>query len=74
MVGATNAWRLIHIQTGLLYKMCGVDKAKELGGREAKWTDEDVVETISFIQELADKGILEKILQAWTMKLKRLCL
>lgn len=57
VVGATNAWRLIHIQTGLLYKMCGVDKAKELGSREAKWTDEDVVETISFIQELADKGI-----------------
>lgn len=57
VVGATNAWRLVHIQTGLLYKMCGVDKAKELGGREAKWTDADVVETIAFIQELADKGV-----------------
>ena len=57
VVGATNAWRLVHIQTGLLYKMCGVEKAKELGGRKAKWTDPDVVATISFIQELADKGV-----------------
>lgn len=57
VVGATNAWRLVHIQTGLLYKMCGVEKAKELGGRKAKWTDPDVVETIKFIQELADKGV-----------------
>ena len=57
VVGATNAWRLVHIQTGLLYKMCGVEKAKELGGRKAKWTDSDVVATISFIQELADKGV-----------------
>ena len=57
VVGATNAWRLVHIQTGLLYKMCGVDKAKELGGRQAKCTDADVTETISFIQELADKGV-----------------
>ncbi len=37
--------------------MCGVEKAKELGGRKAKWTDSDVVATISFIQELADKGV-----------------
>lgn len=57
VVGASNAWRVVHIQTGLLYKMCGVEKAKELGGREAKWTDEDVVETIAFIKELADRGI-----------------
>ena len=57
VVGATNAWRVVHIQTGLLYKMCGVEKAKELGGRKAKWTDEDVVETIAFIQDLADRGI-----------------
>lgn len=57
VVGATNAWRLVHIQTGLLYKMCGVEKAKELGGRKAKWTDSDVVETISFIQKLADEGV-----------------
>lgn len=57
VIGASNAWRVVHIQTGLLYKMCGVEKAKELGAREAKWTDADVVETISFIKELADKGI-----------------
>lgn len=57
VVGASNAWRVVHIQTGLLYKMCGVDKAKELGAREASWTDADVVETIAFIQELAEKGI-----------------
>lgn len=57
VVGASNAWRVVHIQTGLLYKMCGVEKAKELGGRKAKWTDEDVVETIAFIQDLADRGI-----------------
>lgn len=57
VVGASNAWRVVHIQTGLLYKMCGVEKAKELGGRKANWTDADVVETIAFIQELAEKGI-----------------
>lgn len=57
VVGASNAWRVVHIQTGLLYKMCGVEKAKELGGKKAKWTDEDVVETIAFIQDLADRGI-----------------
>ncbi len=57
VVGAGNAWRVVHIQTGLLYKMCGVEKARELGGREAKWTDPDVVETIAFIKDLADRGV-----------------
>ena len=57
VIGASNAWRVVHIQTGLLYKMCGVEKAMQLGGREAKWTDPDVVETIAFIKELADKGV-----------------
>lgn len=57
VVGASNAWRVVHIQTGLLYKMCGVEKAKELGGRKAKWTDADVVETIAFIQKLAEEGV-----------------
>ena len=57
VMGASNAWRVVHIQTGLLYKMCGVEKAKELGAGEAKWTDADVTATIAFIQDLADRGV-----------------
>lgn len=57
VVGASNAWRVVHIQTGILYKMCGVEKAKELGARKAKWTDADVTATIEFIQNLANRGI-----------------
>ena len=59
-LGASNAWRIIHIQTGLLYKMCGVEKAVELGAQEAKWTDPDVIATVQFIQSLGDKGVFGK--------------
>lgn len=56
-VGASNAWRLVHIDTGLIYKTCGVQKALDLASGSAKWTDDDIVNTISYIKELGDSGV-----------------
>jgi ABC-type glycerol-3-phosphate transport system substrate-binding protein len=59
-LGANNKWRVVHVHTGLTYKMCGVQKASDLGSRKAKWTDPDVVAIISKIKEIADRGYFGK--------------
>jgi ABC-type glycerol-3-phosphate transport system substrate-binding protein len=59
-LGANNKWRAVHVHTGLLYKMCGVQKAVDLGSRKAKWTDPDVVAIIAKIKEIADRGYFGK--------------
>ena len=56
-VGSTNAWRLVHIETGLIYKSCGVQKALDLASGKAKWTDDDIVKTIDYIKTLGDSGV-----------------
>lgn len=57
-VGGSNAWRFIHIQTGLMYRNGGVQMAIDLGAGKASWTDPKVVENIQFMQDLAQKGYL----------------
>jgi raffinose/stachyose/melibiose transport system substrate-binding protein len=55
-LGANNKWRAVHVHTGLTYKICGVQKASDLGSRKAKWTDSDVMAIIGKIKEIADRG------------------
>ena len=57
-VGGTNAWRFIHIQTGLMYRNGGVQLAIDLGAGILDWTDSRVVENIQYMQDLAAKGYM----------------
>lgn len=59
-VGAKNSWRIGHVHTGIVYKMLGVQAAKDLGLRNKKYTDPDVVNTFKFIVDLKNKGAFEK--------------
>lgn len=56
--GAKDTWRTGHLHNQLLYHWCGVPKAMDLGARKAKWTDEDVVQSLALVKELNDKGYL----------------
>jgi ABC-type sugar transport system, periplasmic component len=58
--GGKDTWRVGHLHNQILYKWCGVEKAKELGARTAKWTDADVVESITALKTLKDKGAFMK--------------
>lgn len=58
-VGAKATWRAGHIHNFLLYKTVGVDKVKELGTREAKWTDPEIVETLELFKDLKERGAFE---------------
>ncbi len=58
--GGKDTWRVGHLHNQILYKWCGVEKAKELGARTAKWTDADVVETFTLLKTLKDKGAFMK--------------
>lgn len=55
-VGGKSTWRVGHIHNYLLYKWAGVDKAIQLGTREAKWTDPEVVQSMQFLKDLKERG------------------
>jgi len=55
-LGAKDTWRVGHILNNVLYKICGVQKAKDIGARTAKWTDSDVVAALQCIKDLQGKG------------------
>jgi ABC-type glycerol-3-phosphate transport system substrate-binding protein len=59
-IGAGNKWRLIHLNNGLLTRMLGVQKAKDLGARRAQWTDPDVVAVVAKIKDIANRGYFGK--------------
>lgn len=54
--GAKETWRIGHFHNQLLYRWCGVPKAMDLGARKAKWTDEDVVQSLAYVKEMNDRG------------------
>lgn len=49
--GKTN-YMVGHLHNQIFYKWLGVDAAKALGAREIKWTDPEVVKTLSYLKEL----------------------
>lgn len=53
-VGGKDSWRIGHLHTSIFYKMVGVEKAKQLGQRFAKWTDPDVIQTLQCLNKLED--------------------
>ncbi|GMQ64713.1 ABC transporter substrate-binding protein [Vallitalea maricola] len=53
-LGAKTTYMAGHLHDQIFYKWMGTDAAKELGARNLKWTDEDVVETLGFVKELYD--------------------
>ncbi|MCG8454010.1 MAG: extracellular solute-binding protein [Spirochaetales bacterium] len=55
-MGGAALWRTGHLHNYIMYKWCGVQKAIDLGTRQAKWTDSDVVETFQFIKDLKARG------------------
>ena len=59
-MGGKSAYKWGHLHNLIFYRWLGVDKAKELGERKAKWTDSDVVETLGFIKELDEIGAWNK--------------
>ena len=61
--GAKDTWRIGHLHNPLLYKTAGVQKAKDLAARTAKWTDADVVKSIQMLKDLKDMGAFEANLE-----------
>lgn len=51
-VGGKDSWRIGHLHTSIFYKMVGVEKAKQIGQRAAKWTDPDVIQTLQCLDNL----------------------
>ncbi|GKX30728.1 hypothetical protein SH1V18_32080 [Vallitalea longa] len=55
-LGAKSTYMAGHLHNNILYKWLGADAPKKLGDRSMKWTDEEVVETLSYVKELYDLG------------------
>jgi raffinose/stachyose/melibiose transport system substrate-binding protein len=55
-VGAKETWRAGHILNWLTYKNVGIDKVKQIGARNAKWTDPDMVDTLKLYMDLKNRG------------------
>lgn len=53
-LGAKSTYMAGHLHNQIFYKWLGIDAAKALGTREKKWTDADVVETLTYVKELYD--------------------
>lgn len=51
-LGAKTNYMVGHLHNQIFYKWLGVGAAKDLGAREMKWTDPEVVETLAFVKEL----------------------
>lgn len=57
--GAKESWRFGHIHNNIIYKLCGVQKLVDIGAREAKWTDPEVVESFYVLKKLKDIGAFD---------------
>ncbi|MFC4776289.1 extracellular solute-binding protein [Paenibacillus sp. GCM10023252] len=59
-LGGKDSWRVGHIHTSIFYKLAGVEKAKEIGQRKAKWTDPEVEATFQKLIELREAGAFQE--------------
>lgn len=55
-LGAKAIYMAGHVHNQVFYKWLGAEAAKELGTRQKKWTDDDVVETLQFVKDLDELG------------------
>ncbi|NLL55487.1 MAG: extracellular solute-binding protein [Clostridiales bacterium] len=69
--GAAETWRVGHLHNQLLYKWCGTSKATELGARTAKWTDEDVVQSLAWLKDMNDRGYLMENCAGLTLDMEK---
>lgn len=59
-IGCQTTYMGGHLHDQIFYKWLGTESAKKLGNREKKWTDPDVVQTLSFIKELIEIGAFDE--------------
>lgn len=55
-LGSKDIWRAGHMQNAIMYRYCGVQKVIDIGSREAKWTDPEVVEAWQKFADLVNMG------------------
>lgn len=69
-MGASDTWRLGHFFDCLVYRMCGIDKIKDIGARNAKWTDPEVIEALKELKNFKDVGAFEPNFEGvdWSME------
>lgn len=53
-MGAQTTYMAGHLHDQIFYKWAGTEAAKQLGSRDKKWTDEDVVQTLQYVKDLID--------------------
>lgn len=53
-LGAQTSYMAGHLHDQIFYKWVGTNAAKELGARNKKWTDKDIVETLQYVKDLID--------------------
>lgn len=58
-IGTQSTYMAGHLHNLISYRWLGTDIAKQLGSREKKWTDSDVVETLQYVKDLIDAGAFD---------------
>lgn len=58
-MGAQSTYMAGHLHDQIFYKWMGTEAAKQLGSREIKWTDPEVVKTLQFEKDLIDAGAFD---------------
>lgn len=53
-MGAQTTYMAGHLHDQIFYKWAGTEAAKKLGGRDIKWTDKDIVQTLEYVNDLID--------------------
>lgn len=59
-MGAQTTYMAGHLHDQIFYKWMGTDAAKQLGSREIKWTDKDVVQTLQYVKDLIEAGAFDE--------------
>ncbi|HJC91606.1 MAG TPA: extracellular solute-binding protein [Candidatus Mediterraneibacter excrementigallinarum] len=58
-IGTQSTYMAGHLHNLISYRWLGTDIAKQLGSREKKWTDSDVVETLQYVKDLIDANAFD---------------
>lgn len=56
-LGNNDPWRAGHLMTNLVMKKYGSQKAWDLANRDANWTDPDMVEILTLMNDMREMGI-----------------
>nr|WP_294492690.1 extracellular solute-binding protein [uncultured Mediterraneibacter sp.] len=58
-IGTQSTYMGGHLHNLISYRWLGTSIAKQLGSREKKWTDDDVIETLQYVKDLIDAGAFD---------------